>query len=90
MTSVRLTPLVPHLEHVAGLALLMHESSILVPEKDYSREFELRIDHHMGVVRFYDHLGLPVPLLDIRSWEIDHLFNYLLLHVNLHQPQSMN
>jgi hypothetical protein len=90
MTTVRLTPHIPHLEHIASLALLIPESSILVPEKDGSREFELRTDHYLGLVRFYDHLGLPVPLLDIRSWEIDHMFNYLLLHVNLHQPQSMN
>ena len=83
----------PRLEHLAALAL------VVIDGPDYyftnvgstRKEIELRIDHNMGSVSFYDRLGLPIPITEIEKSEIKKMFDRLFLQVQLdNRPYYLN
>jgi hypothetical protein len=83
----------PRLEHLAALAL------VVIDGPDYyfhdvgstRQEIEIRIDHDMGSVRFYDRLGLPIPISEIKKTEIKRMFNRLFLQVQFdNRPYYLN
>jgi hypothetical protein len=82
----------PRLEHVAALALLLDQPDYLFPRiANMRREIEIRMDHDLGTVRFYDHLGLPLPISEIRKHEVWAMFNRLFLKMQQdNQPDYLN
>ena len=78
----------PRLEHVAALALLLDQPDYLFPRiANMRREIEIRMDHELGTVRFYDHLGLPLPISQINEHEVWSMFNRLFCQMQLdNQP----
>jgi hypothetical protein len=83
----------PRLEHLAALALLAIDG----PDYYFSdvgstrQEIELRLDHDMGAVSFYDRLGLPIPISEIKETEIRKMFNRLFLQVQFdNRPYYLN
>lgn len=83
----------PRLEHLAALALMAIDG----PDYYFSdvgstrKEIELRLDHDMGSVSFYDRLGLAIPISEIKKTEIKKMFNRLFLQVQLdNRPYYFN